>query len=42
MLRGGCPLSNAEKLEQVQLMAARIDSGLPIFASKTSFYYETG
>ena len=33
---GGCSLSNAEKLEQVQLFAARIVSGLPIFASKTS------
>ena len=39
---GGCSLSNAEKLEQVQLLAARIVSGLPIFASKTSLYYETG
>ena len=38
---GGSSFSNAEKLEQVQLLAARIVSGLPIFASKTSLYYET-
>ena len=41
-VQGGCSLSNAEKLEQVQLLAARNVSGLPIFASKTSLYYETG
>ena len=39
---GGCSLSNAEKLEQVQLLAARIVSGLPIFTSKTSLFYQTG
>ena len=38
----GCSLTNAEKLEQVQLFADRIVLGLPIFASKTSLYYETG
>ena len=38
---GGCSLSNAEKLEQVLLLAARIVSGLPIFARKTSLFYET-
>ena len=38
---GGCSPSNAEKPEQVQLLlAARIVSGLHIFASKT-LYYET-
>ena len=37
-----CSLSNAEKLEQVQLLDARIFSGLPIFASKTFLYYEIG
>ena len=35
-------VARTKKLEQKQLLAARIVSGLPIFASKTSLYYETG
>ena len=43
-------LANAEKLEQVQLLAARIVSGLPIFAivkllsitKQVGFHYSAG
>jgi hypothetical protein len=36
-----CP-RNADKLDQLQLEAARIITGLPKFASKESLYFETG
>ena len=39
---GGCSSSDCERLEKIQLIAARIVSGLPIFASKESLYFETG
>ena len=39
---GGCSMSETEKLEKVQLYAARIVTGLPILALKNSLYYETG
>ena len=38
----GCSSAEIEKLEKVQLHAARIVTGLPIFASKESLYLETG
>ena len=38
----GCSQTDAYRLEQVQLNAARIVSGLPVFASLNSLYYETG
>ena len=38
----GCSLIDSERLEKVQLEAARIVTGLPIYASKNSLYYETG
>ena len=38
----GCNMTDANRLEQVQLNAARIVTGLPIFASKRALYYETG
>ena len=38
----GCNMTVAHRLEQVQLNAARIVTGLPIFASKRALYYETG
>ena len=38
-----CPTAHdTEKLEKVLLSAARIVTGLPIFASKESLYTETG
>ena len=37
-----CNQIDARRLEQVQLNAARIISGLPIFSSLNSLYYETG
>ena len=37
----GCSTHDIEKLEKVQLSAARIITGLPIFASSESFYTET-
>lgn len=39
---GGCSLADTEKLEQVQLTAARIVTGLSILASRDSLYLETG
>ena len=39
--RTGCS-RDANKLEQLQLEAARIITGLPKFASKESLYFETG
>ena len=38
----GCPLQYVEKLEKVQLYAARITTGLPIISSRESLYLETG
>ena len=38
----GCTQSDIEQLEKVQLHAARIVTGLPIFSSRESLYYETG
>ena len=38
----GCSVTDANRLEQIQLNAARIVTGLPIFATKESLYYETG
>ena len=35
-------MTDANRLELVQLNAARIVTGLPIFASKRALYYETG
>ena len=40
--KSGVCLSNAEKLEQAHILAARIVSVLPIFSSKSSLYYEIG
>ena len=37
----GCSKQDAEKLENVQLTAARIVTGLPIFVSREALYYET-
>ena len=37
----GCPLHYVEKLEKVQLYAARITPGLPIISSRESLYLET-
>ena len=39
---GGCSITDANRLEQIQLNAARIITGLPVFASLRSLYYETG
>ena len=36
----GCNQADSTRLEQVQLNAARIVTGLPIFASQNSLYYE--
>ena len=38
----GCTQTDTNRLEQVQLNAARIVTGLPIFASLNSLYAETG
>ena len=38
----GSTQADANRLEQVQLNAARIVRGLPVFASLDSLYYETG
>ena len=38
----GCSETDSNRLEQVQLNAARIVTGLPIFASLNSVYHETG
>ena len=39
---GGCSSTDCERLEKIQLIAARIVTGLPIFASRESLYFETG
>ena len=38
----GCSLQDVERLEMVQLYAARIITGLPIIASRDALYLETG
>ena len=38
----GCNETDAKRLEQIQLNAARIVTGLPIFASLNSLYFESG
>ena len=37
----GCTQTDANRLEQIQLTAARIVTGLPVFASLNSLYSET-
>ena len=37
-----CSTTDSERLEKIQLEAARIVTGLPMFAPKTALYYETG
>ena len=39
---GGCNKGEEDKLEKVQLEAARLVTGLPLFASRESLYFETG
>ena len=38
----GCSIEQADKLERLQLEAARIVTGLPRYASSQSLYFETG
>ena len=38
----GRTLADSVRLERVQLNAARIVTGLPLFSSQNSLYYETG
>ena len=38
----GCSITDSNRIEKVQLHAARIITGLPIFASLNSLYFETG
>lgn len=38
----GCTLHDSDKIERVQLEAARLVTGLPIYASRHSLYLETG
>ena len=38
----GCTKFDEDKLEKVHLEAARVVTGLPIFASRESLYFETG
>ena len=38
----GCSQTDANRLEQAQFNAARIVTGLPVFASTNSLYQETG
>ena len=38
----GCTLHDSDKIERVQLDAARLVTGLPIYASRHSLYQETG
>ena len=38
----GCSINDTNRLEQIQLNAARIVTGLPIFASLRLLYFETG
>lgn len=41
-VRGGCSITDSEKLEKIQLIATRIVTGVPNFASRESLYFETG
>ena len=38
----GCNETDANRLEQIQFNAARIVTGIPIFASLNSLYFESG
>ena len=38
----GCSQNDSDNLEKLQLEAGRIVTGLPLFASRESIYYETG
>ena len=38
----GCSQQDSDKLEKLQLEAGRIVTGLPIFSSRESIYFETG
>ena len=38
----GCTSFDCDKLEKVQLEAARIVTGLPLYASRNALYFETG
>ena len=38
----GCTQTDAYRLEQLQLIAVHIVTGLPVFTSLNSFYAETG
>ena len=38
----GCSINDTNRLEQIQLNAARIVTGIQIFASLCSLYFETG
>ena len=38
----GCSMADANRLEKIQMNAARIVTGLPVFASFNSLYLETG
>ena len=39
---GGCSKTDEDKLEKVQLEAARFVTGMPLFASRDSLYFEKG
>lgn len=39
---GGCSISDSDKLEKKQLIAARIVRDLPISASRDSLFFKTG
>ena len=41
-VRDGCTQTDTNRLEHIQLTAARIVTGLPVFASVNSLYLETG
>ena len=38
----GCYQTDSENLEKLQLEAGRIVTGLPLYSSRESIYYETG
>ena len=41
-VQGGCSKADGDKLQKVQFEAARIVTGMPLFASRDSLYFETG
>lgn len=41
-LWSGCSQDDSDKLDKLQMEAGRIVTGLPLFASKESIYFETG